>query len=86
MTLLRVLGTAYQHLAQFNCSQAIEIFSVLPAQHYNTGWVLSMLAKAHFEMIDYKKAARYAACSPTFANSSCLSTFPILRNHSCSFS
>ncbi|XP_046434803.1 cell division cycle protein 27 homolog [Neodiprion pinetum] len=61
MTLLRVLGTAYQHLSQFNCSQAIELFSVLPAQHYNTGWVLSMLAKAHFEMIDYKKAASYFA-------------------------
>lgn len=59
MTLLRDLGTAYQHLSQFNCLQAIEIFNTLPAQHYNTGWVLSMLARAHFEMIDYKKAARF---------------------------
>lgn len=58
MSLLRELGMAYQHLSQFNCTQAVEILSVLPAQHYNTGWVLSMLARAHFEMIDYKKAAR----------------------------
>lgn len=58
MSLLQELGMAYQHLSQFNCSQAVEILSVLPAQHYNTGWVLSMLARAHFEMVDYKKAAR----------------------------
>ncbi|KAK2588331.1 hypothetical protein KPH14_004348 [Odynerus spinipes] len=61
MCLLRELGLAYQNLSQFNCAHAIEILSVLPAQHYNTGWVLSMLARAHFEMIDYKKAASYFA-------------------------
>ncbi|XP_008555880.1 cell division cycle protein 27 homolog [Microplitis demolitor] len=59
MSLLRELGMAYQHLSQFNCSQAVEILSVLPKHHYNTGWVLSMLARAHFEMNDYKKAANY---------------------------
>lgn len=58
MSLLRELGTAYQHLSQFKCMQAIEILSILPTQHYNTGWVLSMLARAHFEMMNYKKAAR----------------------------
>lgn len=57
MSLLKELGMAYQHLSQYNCAQAIEILSVLPTQHYNTGWVLSMLARAHFEMIDYKKSA-----------------------------
>ncbi|KAH0549397.1 cell division cycle protein 27 homolog isoform X1 [Cotesia glomerata] len=61
MSLLRELGLAYQHLSQFNCSQAVEILSVLPKHHYNTGWVLSMLARAHFEMNDYKKAANYFA-------------------------
>ncbi|XP_036145812.1 cell division cycle protein 27 homolog isoform X2 [Monomorium pharaonis] len=59
MSLLRELGTAYQHLSQFKCAQTIEILSILPTQHYNTGWVLSMLARAHFEMMDYKKAASY---------------------------
>ena len=49
---------AYQNLTQYNCSEAIEILSILPRQHYHTGWVLSMLARAHFEMIDYKKASR----------------------------
>lgn len=59
MNLLRQLGSAYQHLCQFNCMEAVEILTILPGHHYNTGWVLSMLAKAHFEMSDYKKAARY---------------------------
>ncbi|XP_014206704.1 cell division cycle protein 27 homolog isoform X2 [Copidosoma floridanum] len=59
MSLLRQLGTAYQNLCQFNCTEVVEILTALPGQHYNTGWVLSMLAKAHFEMIDYKKAASY---------------------------
>ena len=61
MSLLRELGLAYQHLSQFNCTQAVEILSVLPAHHYNTGYVLSMLARAHFEMNDYKKSASYFA-------------------------
>ncbi|XP_076661729.1 cell division cycle protein 27 isoform X1 [Halictus rubicundus] len=61
MSLLRELGMAYQCLSQYKCAQAVEILSILPAQHYNTGWVLSMLARAHFEMIDYKKAASYFA-------------------------
>ncbi|XP_015183720.1 PREDICTED: cell division cycle protein 27 homolog isoform X5 [Polistes dominula] len=61
MSLLKELGLAYQHLSQYNCSQAIDILSVLPTQHYNTGWVLSMLARAHFEMMDYKKSAGYFA-------------------------
>ncbi|XP_033221326.1 cell division cycle protein 27 homolog isoform X2 [Belonocnema kinseyi] len=59
MSLLREFGMAYQHLTQYNCAEAIEILSILPRQHYHTGWVLSMLARAHFEMIDYKKASSY---------------------------
>ncbi|XP_066584032.1 cell division cycle protein 27 homolog isoform X2 [Prorops nasuta] len=59
MSLLRNVGMAYQHLCQFNCLQAVSILNALPAHHYNTGWVLSMLAKAYFEMIDYKKSASY---------------------------
>ncbi|KYN01396.1 Cell division cycle protein 27 like protein [Cyphomyrmex costatus] len=61
MSLLRELGMAYQHLSQFKCTHAAHILSILPSRHYNTGWVLSMLARAHFEMMDYKKAARDGA-------------------------
>lgn len=59
MSLLRDIGTAYLHLAQYNCRKAIECFSNLASQHYNTGWVLALMGKAHFELGDYQTAARY---------------------------
>ena len=58
MHLLRDVGTAYQQLSQFNCRRAIELLTALPAHQHNTGWVLSMLGKAHFELNDYKQAIR----------------------------
>ncbi|KAK9071814.1 hypothetical protein SSX86_008243 [Deinandra increscens subsp. villosa] len=30
----------------------------LPHKHYNTGWVLSQVGKAHFELVDYKESER----------------------------
>ena len=59
MNLLREVGLAYLELSQYNCRKAIELFQALPSQHYNTGWVLSHLAKAHFEMNDHNEAVRY---------------------------
>ena len=59
MELLRDLGTAYQHLAQYNCRKAIECLEALPPQHYNTGWVLSLMGKAYFELSDFQTSVRY---------------------------
>lgn len=59
MALLRELGTAYLHLSQFNCRKAIDCLNNLPPQHYSTGWVLSLLGKAHYELTDYQQAVRY---------------------------
>lgn len=58
MALLRDMGSAYQHLAQYNCEKAIELLSALPTQHYRTGWVLSHIGKAYFEMTDYQQAVK----------------------------
>ena len=58
MQLLRDVGAAYQQLSQFNCRRAVELLTALPSHQYNTGWVLSMLGKAHFELNDYKQAVR----------------------------
>lgn len=54
-SLLQELGRAYQALAAYDCNKAIELFSNLPAKHYNTGWVLIQLARAHFELCQYQK-------------------------------
>ncbi|KAK7868238.1 hypothetical protein R5R35_000639 [Gryllus longicercus] len=59
MSLLRDLGTAYLHLAQFNCRKAVECFNNLPLQHYNTGWVLALMGRAHYELNEYQLAVKY---------------------------
>ncbi|XP_037804473.1 cell division cycle protein 27 homolog isoform X2 [Penaeus monodon] len=59
MALLRDMGAAYQQLAQYNCARAIELLTALPTQHYRTGWVLSHIGKAHFEMNNYQQAVKY---------------------------
>ncbi|KAF0295081.1 Cell division cycle protein 27 [Amphibalanus amphitrite] len=59
MSLLRDVGAAYQQLSQFSCRRAVDLLSALPAHQFDTGWVLSMLGKAHFELNDYKQAVRY---------------------------
>ncbi|GFG36974.1 hypothetical protein Cfor_05395 [Coptotermes formosanus] len=59
MALLRELGTAYLHLSQFNCRKAIDCLNNLPPQQYNTGWVLSLLGKAYYELTEYQQAVRY---------------------------
>ena len=55
MQLLQDIAAAYQALTQFECRRAIELFSLLPARHYNTGWVLCHVARAYFELCDYRQ-------------------------------
>jgi len=55
MQLLQDFAAAYQALTQFECQRAIELFGLLPARHYNTGWVLCNVARAYFELCDYRQ-------------------------------
>jgi len=55
MQLLQDIAAAYQALTQFECRRAIELFSLLPARHYHTGWVLCHVARAYFELCDYRQ-------------------------------
>jgi len=63
MQLLQDLARAYAALTQFECQRAIELFSSLPARHYNTGWVLCNMARAYFELCDYRQVT---VCSSYF--------------------
>ncbi|XP_064646456.1 cell division cycle protein 27 homolog [Lineus longissimus] len=58
MTLLRDIGKAYLHLSQYDCKKAVQLFSELPPQHLNTGWVLCQIGRAYFEIAEYKKAEK----------------------------
>jgi anaphase-promoting complex subunit 3 len=55
--LLQDIGRAYAALSQYDCAQAVELFAQLPLQHYNTGWVLTQVGRAFFEMADYPKVS-----------------------------
>lgn len=57
--LLRALGAGRALLAQYKSREAIEAFSALPCQHYQTSWVLSHVGRAYFEMVDYGKACEF---------------------------
>uniref|UniRef100_A0A8C5EHK5 Cell division cycle protein 27 homolog n=1 Tax=Gouania willdenowi TaxID=441366 RepID=A0A8C5EHK5_GOUWI len=58
MALLRELGRGYQALCSYNCREAISVLSSLPPQHYNTGWVLTHVGRAYFELAEYTQAER----------------------------
>uniref|UniRef100_W5N6Q0 Cell division cycle protein 27 homolog n=1 Tax=Lepisosteus oculatus TaxID=7918 RepID=W5N6Q0_LEPOC len=58
MNLMREMGKGYLALCSYNCKEAINILSQLPSHHYNTGWVLSQIGRAHFELAEYMQAER----------------------------
>lgn len=59
MSLLRIVGKAFSYLTSYESRQAIETVEKLSVRHKRSSWVLSLMAKAHFELADYKQAARY---------------------------
>ncbi|KAK7266697.1 hypothetical protein RIF29_19347 [Crotalaria pallida] len=58
LTLLRVLGDGFRLACLYRCQDALDTFLKLPHNHYNTGWVLSQVGKAYFELVDYSEAER----------------------------
>ncbi|MED6147147.1 Cell division cycle protein 27 B [Stylosanthes scabra] len=58
LTLLRVLGEAYRLSCLYRCQDALDAYLKVPPKHYHTGWVLSQVGKAHFELVDYLEADR----------------------------
>ncbi|XP_061362082.1 cell division cycle protein 27 homolog B-like [Gastrolobium bilobum] len=58
LTLLRVLGEGCRLACLYRCQDALDICLKLPHKHYNTGWVLSLVGKVYFELVDYLEADR----------------------------
>ncbi|XP_068647637.1 cell division cycle protein 27 homolog B-like [Aristolochia californica] len=54
--LLRTLGEGYRLSCLYKCQDSLEVFLKLSHQQYNTGWVLSQVGKAYFELVDYYEA------------------------------
>ena len=58
MALLRQLAEGFRLLADFKCQAAVDAFKALPLRQYSTGWVLTQLARAYFEMVQYPLALK----------------------------
>lgn len=56
LALLRTLGEGYRLSCLYRCQDALDAYLKLPHKHYNTGWVLSQVGKAYFELVDYLEA------------------------------
>ncbi|KAL8042913.1 hypothetical protein ABFX02_09G083600 [Erythranthe guttata] len=58
LSLLRLLGEGFRLSCLCRCQDALNIYMKLPQKHYNTGWVLSQVGRAYFELVDYLEANR----------------------------
>ncbi|XP_047265496.1 cell division cycle protein 27 homolog B isoform X4 [Capsicum annuum] len=56
LTLFRILGEGYRLSCLYRCQDALDAYNKLPHKHYHTGWVLSQIGRAYFEMVDYLEA------------------------------
>ncbi|KAF2073370.1 hypothetical protein CYY_005315 [Polysphondylium violaceum] len=56
LSLMYILADSYRLLSRYQSRESIESFKRLPEQQYKTGWVLSKIGKAYFEMVEYREA------------------------------
>ncbi len=63
LSLLRLLGNAFRLLCTYRCQESIALFQKIPPVHYNTGWVLSQIGRAYYEMIDYHEVRAKGICN-----------------------
>ncbi|KAK6067309.1 20s cyclosome subunit (nuc2 cdc27) [Seiridium cupressi] len=56
LSLLKIFGSGYLSLSQFQCAEALVAYNSLPSGHRNTPWVLSQMGRAHYEQAAYSKA------------------------------
>ncbi len=58
MNLLRDIAMAFYSLKQFECEKALGYFELLPQAQIQSSFVLSHMARAHFELHNYLKAEK----------------------------
>lgn len=59
MDLMKKLGSGYFLLSQFQCQEAVQALSSLPAAHQSSPWVLALMGRAHYEQASYAEAEKY---------------------------
>ncbi|KAL4712028.1 hypothetical protein ACJJTC_003695 [Scirpophaga incertulas] len=61
LNVLKELGDAYKSLAFLDCKNAIKLFQDVPPKQFNSPWVQTMIARAHYELAQYETAAKIFA-------------------------
>eukprot|EP00871_Galdieria_phlegrea_P002914 jgi/Galph1/3623/GphlegSOOS_G2287.1 len=56
MKLFRIIGKAQLLLSLFCCEEAIQSLEKLPPVQYQTGYILSMIGRAYYELLDYNRS------------------------------
>ncbi|KAK9099059.1 hypothetical protein Syun_026104 [Stephania yunnanensis] len=56
LCLLRTLGEGFRLSCMYRCQEALDAYRKLSQKQYNTGWVLSQVGKAYFELVDHLEA------------------------------
>ncbi|CAH0043421.1 unnamed protein product [Clonostachys solani] len=59
LDLMKKLGHGYYHLSRFQCDDALQALSSLPAVHQSTPYVLALMGRAHFEQAAYPEAEKF---------------------------
>ncbi|KAH6604224.1 tetratricopeptide-like helical [Trichoderma cornu-damae] len=59
MDLMKKLGGGYFSLSQFQCQEAVQALSSLPAAHQTSPWVLGLMGRAHYEQASYAEAEKF---------------------------
>lgn len=58
LELLKDLGRAFYFFSQYECDSCISVLKTLPEHHLNTGYCLTLMAKAYYESSRYKEAIK----------------------------
>jgi anaphase-promoting complex subunit 3 len=56
---LKKMASGYRLSSLFQCQEALTAFASLPRNHQDTPWVLSRMAKAHYELANYADAEKF---------------------------
>jgi anaphase-promoting complex subunit 3 len=59
LDLCKKFGSGYFALSQFQCSDALQIYSTLPRAQQDTPWVMAQMGRAHYEQASYTEAEVY---------------------------
>lgn len=59
LELLKKLGSGYLALSQYQCADALALYTSLPRTHQDTPWVLSQIGRAYYEQAAYAEAEKY---------------------------